>query len=406
MKLIDYLRRRRHFRSSERALKKFVGRQFYHEIKKINHDRRELFDDAAKLLHTDERSLLAELARRMALPFLGAAQDVTPVVSQYTTALLKLGAVEIADIHQRRFVLAVDPARLRSIELLPTSTPIAVGSWSLVKALHETEVSESTPHEKYQYAQGLLEKAIREAVVNGAQEIRIKSVGGEGEYEFYCEGESKGKGIIRSKGISSILEFKESLPRKGREWRLDGEVFQLEPTEDGLAITTFQQESPPVVKPVESTEELPFAAEVEADCSSGPVKSGAVSPYTHDVLFVDDDRSFLRVLGMVFETEGIAAHCLNVPMDALALLESGEVVPRVIVSDYHMGEMNGEEFVRELRLISSHVDTPVVVLTSDESADVEISIISGSASYFVSKRREPRVLVGYVKQALARSRLC
>lgn len=80
------------------------------------------------------------------------------------------------------------------------------------------------------------------------------------------------------------------------------------------------------------------------------------------VLLVDDDRDNLWALQLALESSGHHALLADNGREALRTLL--HVVPRLIVTDWHMPEMDGTELCRRIRCQPGLAQTPIVMLSS------------------------------------------
>jgi CheY-like chemotaxis protein len=62
--------------------------------------------------------------------------------------------------------------------------------------------------------------------------------------------------------------------------------------------------------------------------------------------------------------------------------------------------MNGREFLTRMKNDSRFRSIPVVMLTSDEGSDIELSLLELGAAALVSKSKDPRVLCAQVARIL------
>ncbi len=96
-----------------------------------------------------------------------------------------------------------------------------------------------------------------------------------------------------------------------------------------------------------------------------------MTPARPTVLVVDDERSLLSLLELVFETEGYGVICVPNGPEALRQFVSQTI--DVVVLDYLMPGMNGGEVAREMRRLKPEV--PIVMLSAcltvpDETRDL------------------------------------
>jgi DNA-binding NtrC family response regulator len=114
------------------------------------------------------------------------------------------------------------------------------------------------------------------------------------------------------------------------------------------------------------------------------------------VLLVDDDPSQLAVRQLLFGRSGIESQLATEARQALALLKSdaGRTIG-LVLTDHLMPEMNGAEFVREIR--SFHPNLPVIVISGLPDAN---NAYEGLDVLFLTKPCEPEDLIAIVRNAL------
>ncbi|HEY6729012.1 MAG TPA: SpoIIE family protein phosphatase [Polyangiaceae bacterium] len=113
------------------------------------------------------------------------------------------------------------------------------------------------------------------------------------------------------------------------------------------------------------------------------------------MLLIDDAPEILTLYGNVLKHEGFEVRLAHGPLEAFAILESFE--PDLVILDFMMPQMNGEQVLRELRKRPSFADTAVIFLTAmgqDEGA-IGVALDLG-ANDFLSKPVDRRLLVAKV----------
>ncbi|MGZ3419802.1 MAG: response regulator [Polyangiales bacterium] len=85
------------------------------------------------------------------------------------------------------------------------------------------------------------------------------------------------------------------------------------------------------------------------------------------ILLVDDDDDTREIMGLILEGEGYRPVAAANGLEALELLESGEL-PRFVLLDMMMPVLNGEDFLRRLKSRPSFAEIPVVVMSGDTKA--------------------------------------
>jgi len=115
------------------------------------------------------------------------------------------------------------------------------------------------------------------------------------------------------------------------------------------------------------------------------------------VLLVDDDPSQLAVRQLLLSRGGIESQLATEARQALALLKSdaGRATIGLVVTDHLMPEMNGADFVREIR--SSFPKLPVIVISGLPDAH---NAYDGLEVLFLAKPCEPEDLIATVRNAL------
>ncbi len=104
------------------------------------------------------------------------------------------------------------------------------------------------------------------------------------------------------------------------------------------------------------------------------------------VLVIDDDIIQRMLIAETLKNDGFDIMEAENGLHALALLKecSGDSYPRIILTDLHMPEMDGYEFIVHLRKNELHY-TYIIVLTSDDDPDATIRCLSLGADDFVHK---------------------
>jgi DNA-binding NtrC family response regulator len=89
----------------------------------------------------------------------------------------------------------------------------------------------------------------------------------------------------------------------------------------------------------------------------------------HHILLVDDDEHFRRSLVIQLELSGYHVTEAEGGEQALDMLKKvhDQQIPELVITDFRMPEMNGEQFVQELR--KKHPRMPVVVISAYEPPD-------------------------------------
>lgn len=116
------------------------------------------------------------------------------------------------------------------------------------------------------------------------------------------------------------------------------------------------------------------------------------------ILFVDDRNEFRQltktILDSKFEVEGIENGLV-----ALAKLHSG-YLPDLIITDILMPDLDGEEFVEQLKISGVWKDIPIIVLSSVDKSDEKIKLIKLGVSDYLVKPYNPAELIARIENIL------
>jgi CheY-like chemotaxis protein len=85
------------------------------------------------------------------------------------------------------------------------------------------------------------------------------------------------------------------------------------------------------------------------------------------ILIVDDQPLILELFAEVVHQMGHHAHLAKNGSEGLELIRKNDF--DIIISDYHMPEMNGVDFLKEVRKIDKNV--PFIFLTGQKLIDID-----------------------------------
>ena len=101
-----------------------------------------------------------------------------------------------------------------------------------------------------------------------------------------------------------------------------------------------------------------------------PVPEKNVSPrQVKRVLYVDDMRELREVARLALTRAGHKVDCAPDGSDALEMVKPNPAAYDIVISDHHMGGMNGLELVMKLRDI--HFPGMIAIVSSELNIDVE-----------------------------------
>ena len=119
---------------------------------------------------------------------------------------------------------------------------------------------------------------------------------------------------------------------------------------------------------------------------------------TTRVLIVDDRPTNLRIYAQFVTLMGdkYSAVTFADPVEALEWLQSNTA--ELLVVDYRMPQMNGAEFVKQVRRMTSGGDVPAIVITAHQDRECRLSALDAGATDFL---QSPVSHVEFCKRAMA-----
>lgn len=132
-------------------------------------------------------------------------------------------------------------------------------------------------------------------------------------------------------------------------------------------------------------------------------KVGEAVPDTIRVLHLDDDPGLVDVTGSFLEREGFEVISETTPEEAIERVGSEQV--DCVVSDYEMPEMNGLEFLDDIR--EEHPDLPFILFTGKGSEEIASEAISRGVTDYLQKALgsdQYTVLANRIRNAVAQRR--
>jgi len=116
------------------------------------------------------------------------------------------------------------------------------------------------------------------------------------------------------------------------------------------------------------------------------LRDHCASPSSASILVVEDDLPTREVLCLSLKSMGYAAHAAVNGRSGLDWL-ANHPAPSLILLDLMMPEMDGFEFLRELRKRPAFVDVPVIVVTAKELTAEDFRILSGQTELIIAKNQ-------------------
>ncbi|NNL06546.1 MAG: response regulator [Gammaproteobacteria bacterium] len=106
------------------------------------------------------------------------------------------------------------------------------------------------------------------------------------------------------------------------------------------------------------------------------------------ILVVDDSKAILSIIRTVLDVAGYEVLTAADGVEGMALLNSGKQVD-IIVTDLNMPNMDGIEFIWEIRKLANHVFTPICMLTTESEQSKLVEGESISIDAWIKKPIQP-----------------
>ncbi|MEM6539011.1 MAG: response regulator [Pseudomonadota bacterium] len=101
------------------------------------------------------------------------------------------------------------------------------------------------------------------------------------------------------------------------------------------------------------------------------------------VLAVDDSRTMRDMITLALTTEGFDVELAEDGVHGLEVLDGTE--PDVIITDINMPRLDGFGFIDAVRLRDDTKTTPILVLTTESSADLKMRARKAGATGWIVK---------------------
>lgn len=123
------------------------------------------------------------------------------------------------------------------------------------------------------------------------------------------------------------------------------------------------------------------------------------------ILVVDDNEQNVELLQAYLESMPVTVHAAYDGLQALSMIEMGEVKPDLVLLDVMMPRMSGFEVCRKLKTTEATMHIPIMMVTAlNELGDIERGVEAGTDE-FLSKPVNKLELLTRVKSLLRSSKL-
>ena len=120
------------------------------------------------------------------------------------------------------------------------------------------------------------------------------------------------------------------------------------------------------------------------------------------ILVVEDSATQALRLQLVLENAGFSSVCAYSGEEALE--EMNRLLPSLIIVDYHLPGIQGDELCRQIHMNLGTRSIPILMLTADETQTTELHGLESGADDFVSKSEDTEILLLRVHNLLRRAR--
>ena len=121
------------------------------------------------------------------------------------------------------------------------------------------------------------------------------------------------------------------------------------------------------------------------------------------ILIVENERDIADVMRRYLEFEGFRIVCVTTVGEAR--LACARVLPDLIVLDWHLPDIEGDEWADELRSHAATADIPIVMMTGGYPTPMLTSQLSASRIPLLIKPFSLDLLVEYIRRLGARERV-
>ncbi|WP_159995961.1 response regulator [Roseomonas sp. 18066] len=118
------------------------------------------------------------------------------------------------------------------------------------------------------------------------------------------------------------------------------------------------------------------------------------------ILLVEDSDTQALQMRRLLEAQGFSV--ARAASAELALEQLNEALPALVIVDYHLPGMNGDELARQIRLSTRTRAIPVLMLTEAREGDLERQGLESGADAYVPKSADPALLLLRLRALLRR----
>ncbi len=392
-----------------RGLRKIIGRKTYEQISAGNTDWRILPQEAGDKVGISVNEILQKVADYYHLPFITRVPSIDSSVLPANITfgdLKRLACIPRINNGVVTAYICLDPKRARMIFGGNSGLPFAIASWgSIQNALKESEsalVAQILEREQTN-AQKAVEAAKQalHLVISQVKKYSIEKLNVDFSkqdriaYTFNTKENKSAEGDVHNRvrdGLYALLN-----EYSGHE----SVLMQLSSiAEHKLSVTKDLNETLFSILLSENEIKVPLAPNVytfPTEINQIKLENSNITP---EILIVDDNQIFAKVLEKFLGKLNVKIFFATNGKEAIERISSGKYKPDIVICDLHMPEMNGSEFVKRIREELKLTELPVIILTSDDSVETELLLLTEGADSFIAKSEDPRLLCVKIEKML------
>lgn len=118
-----------------------------------------------------------------------------------------------------------------------------------------------------------------------------------------------------------------------------------------------------------------------------------------NILIVDDSVTIIMSMRGILERAGHAVSSAASGEEAVLVLRNG-LKPDLVITDYHMGALNGIDLVREVRKMANLRFIPVLMVTTESQQARRVEAKAAGATGWLVKPVQPDALIQVIRQVV------
>lgn len=372
------------FKSSKSKLNSLIAKKMG-KNDLLQSDPRIILDEASRVCNQPIESILNFVSSKINIPICKVIPEFSPsqLPEEVNMPLLwEKGFSPIMIENQIVGIASSNPTILKDLPRSLLNLPIFLSSWGSVsnrlynsEKIHRKVLSGSAD----KLASAILAIILEEAKRCNTSKIILHLLNAEAEYHLEIFQKNRAVGKIANDGREAILSYLSNLNSNEIEFYNNGvnEKFNIKSVALGYEI---------LLHPIQEQSNL-----LEFPTTKTVYKSPII-------LLVDDDKSFLTVTERFLMQNGFVAKSFLSSNSCLEALDSEKFDPFVIITDMHMQDSTGVEFINKIKRNSRLANIPVIGLSGDEHGETELALLESGAAYVVMKRGDPRILLHLIKR--------